>query len=252
MEQAALEGASTVSVSLWKVVSEAVLRSSPLEQAVLLLLLFFSVLSWAIIVMKWLSIRRVNRNNSLFLETFDQAQHTGEAAEKLGGAGISPMRSVYDAGLAAVSAQPAPVAAKGEISLRAIQNPTERAQLEMTLTCEKTFAHLNGNLDYLASISSASPFIGLFGTVWGIMATFQTLGGAKSASLQVVAPGISAALIATAAGLAVAIPALMAYNWITARLGDEQTRTESFIERMTTLLRAALAGDTAAGKTEGV
>jgi biopolymer transport protein ExbB/TolQ len=85
-------------------------------------------------------------------------------------------------------------------------------------------------MDILASIASATPFIGLFGTVLGIMSTFQVLGTAKSASLNVVAPGIAAALIATAAGLAVAIPAVFLYNWLMARMDELQEQADMFIE----------------------
>jgi biopolymer transport protein TolQ len=109
----------------------------------------------------------------------------------------------------------------------------------MQHTSKLEFTTLRWGLGFLASLASASPFIGLFGTVWGIMATFQNLGEAKSASLAVVAPGISAALIATAAGLAVAIPAVMAYNWFLAKLDEMQELTDMLVERVGLKVRAA-------------
>ena len=98
---------------------------------------------------------------------------------------------------------------------------------------------MHRGLDILASIASSTPFIGLFGTVLGIMSTFQALGSAKSASLNVVAPGIAAALIATAAGLAVAIPAVFLYNWLMARMDEQQEQAEMFAERLEQWLVAA-------------
>ena len=101
------------------------------------------------------------------------------------------------------------------------------------------FARLHRGMDVLASIASATPFIGLFGTVLGIMSTFQVLASAKSASLNVVAPGIAAALIATAAGLAVAIPAVFAYNSLMARMDELQEQSDMFTESLAQWLLSA-------------
>ena len=115
----------------------------------------------------------------------------------------------------------------------------ESVKQKMEHTSKEEFARMRWGLGFLASVGSASPFIGLFGTVWGIMGTFQALGEAKSASLAVVAPGISAALIATAAGLAVAIPAVMAYNWFLGQLDGLQEQADCFIEKVLLLIRIA-------------
>jgi hypothetical protein len=101
------------------------------------------------------------------------------------------------------------------------------------------FGRLQKGLGFLATIGSTAPFIGLFGTVWGIMHTFRDLSSMKSASIAVVAPGIAASLIATAAGLAVAIPAVMAYNWFLAAIDDLQDQSETFMDRMLALVRAS-------------
>jgi biopolymer transport protein TolQ len=108
----------------------------------------------------------------------------------------------------------------------------------MQHSAQEEFSRMFNGLDILASIGSSSPFIGLLGTVWGIMTTFQALSGAKSASLQVVAPGISSALIATAMGLFVAIPAVVAYNWIMARMDDLREKTGAFTEKSFLLLQS--------------
>ncbi len=108
----------------------------------------------------------------------------------------------------------------------------EKLMLRMRHTAQDEMSELRWGSGFLATVGSSSPFIGLFGTVWGIMATFQALGDARSASLAVVAPGISSALIATAAGLAVAIPAVMAFNWVQSRVESLQEDADTFIERM--------------------
>ena len=124
----------------------------------------------------------------------------------------------------------------GHSGLRRIQlSPEklhEKLMLRMRHTAQDEMSELRWGSGFLATVGSASPFIGLFGTVWGIMATFQALGDARSASLAVVAPGISSALIATAAGLAVAIPAVMAFNWVQSRVETLQEDADTFIERM--------------------
>jgi biopolymer transport protein TolQ len=125
------------------------------------------------------------------------------------------------------------------VQLHPANTPDELLVVAMQQTARGEFQRLQYGLGFLATVGSTSPFIGLFGTVWGIMNTFRDLGNAKSASLAVVAPGISSALIATAAGLAVAIPAVMAYNWFLAQLDGMQERTDSFIDRVTALVRAS-------------
>jgi biopolymer transport protein TolQ len=116
-----------------------------------------------------------------------------------------------------------------------------RVQMKMNHTSRNESAKLHRGMNILASIASATPFIGLFGTVLGIMHTFQVLGTAKSASLNVVAPGIAAALIATAAGLAVAIPAVFLYNALMARMDELQDQADMFVETLGQRLSAGEA-----------
>ncbi len=135
----------------------------------------------------------------------------------------------------AATAQPA---SGDHIPLKTHRNLEERVRLAMEHALKAEMTRLGRHLPVLATAGSASPFIGLFGTVWGIMATFQTLGSAKSASLQVLAPPIAAALIATAAGLAVAIPAVMFYNQITARIDEDHEEATCLMEKVLHLMRA--------------
>jgi hypothetical protein len=123
-------------------------------------------------------------------------------------------------------------------------NPVTSAEHTITMSMQHTagaeYGKLQKGLGFLATIGSTSPFIGLFGTVWGIMHTFRDLGNMKgAASIAVVAPGISASLIATAAGLAVAIPAVMAYNWLLGQIESLEDEGDEFIERVDALVRAS-------------
>ncbi len=229
--------------SFWGLISESVMSASILEQGVLLFLVALSIVSWAVIIMKVRGLRRMRENNKIFHAAFATAAHTGEVLEKGKGSGeLAPLYALFTAGIAAREqakrdAQAAPVPSEF-IALTAFRNVEERVRLAMEHALKAEMALFGKHLQVLATAGSASPFIGLFGTVWGIMATFQTLGSAKSASLQVLAPPIAAALIATAVGLAVAIPAVMAYNWITSRIDEESEEATCLMERILYVMRA--------------
>jgi biopolymer transport protein TolQ len=233
-----------VDPSFWNLLVKSVTSASWLELAVLLFLVLLSILSWAVIIQKVNMLRLLKRQHLVFNDVFSTAAHSGEVAERgRGTGGPSLLYTVFSAGmLARAQAVPDPAlttAAIGDhLPLHSSRDPDERIRLVMEHALKSEMQRLNRHLQFLASAGSASPFIGLFGTVWGIMGTFQTLGNAKSASLQVLAPPIAAALIATAAGLAVAIPAVMAYNWITARLDEEEEGATCLMERLVHLVRA--------------
>ena len=222
-------------------------QATGLELAVLALLVIFSVISWAVILLKWIAVRRLQAGNDRFLDLFNRAEHTGVVLES--GAAIpgAVMFTAFKQGLDTLkvvkNTGAAPASPDGFIPLNTPVNLREKVQQSMVHAAQAEFARLRAGTDFLASIGSSSPFIGLFGTVWGIMGTFQMLGNAKSASLNVVAPGIASALIATAAGLAVAIPAVMGYNWIMARIDDEQERVTAFTERALLLIQPACWND---------
>lgn len=229
--------------SFWGLISNSVMSASILEQGILLFLIGLSILSWAVIIMKLRGLRRMKANNQIFNAAFAAAAHTGEVLEKgKGTIGTSPLYALFSAGIAArqqakLDAAAAPVAGD-HIPMKSHRNVEERVRLAMEHALKAEMALFSRHLQVLATAGSASPFIGLLGTVWGILATFQTLGSAKSASLQVLAPPIAAALIATAVGLAVAIPAVMAYNFITARLDEESEVATCVMEDTLHLLRA--------------
>ncbi len=234
-----------MAISFWGLMSDAVMSASWLELGVLLILLAMSVISWAVIIMKIALLRRARANNEHFRVAFETYDHTGQVAEegRKDEAGPAPLYAIFTAAIAsrqdaredAKSMMPVP---NGEFPLRSPRQLAERVRLAMDHARRAEFTRLSKHLNVLASAGSASPFIGLFGTVWGILATFQTLGAAKSASLQALGPPIAAALIATAAGLAVAIPAVMAYNWFVGRIDEEQEEAQCFEEDLARLLRA--------------
>jgi biopolymer transport protein TolQ len=212
--------------SLW----ETVTHSGPIAFAVLLLLVAFSVTSWGIILMKWLSIRQAQRLSVEFLELFWQSKRLDEIFAKSENLAASPLAQVFRAGYQElVKVKQREQGGDGKekgLAFGGVEN-VERA-LRRAATAEMT--ELERLVPFLATVGSTSPFIGLFGTVIGIMKSFGEIGAKGSANLATVAPGIAEALIATAAGLLAAIPAVIGYNWFTSRtrvLGAEMDNFSS-------------------------
>jgi biopolymer transport protein TolQ len=208
-----------------------ILHAGPVGQLVMLLLLFFSIVSWAIIFMKFRLFRNVRLDSEDFLETFWNSSTLREAEQAAEEFSFSPEAAVFTAGFAELQ------------KINKIRNRSEDSEgetLDMQLAtldnlkrairkAENEEVNKLGNmLPFLATTGSATPFIGLFGTVWGIMVSFHDIGQRGSASLAVVAPGISEALVATAAGLAAAIPAVIFYNFFSNKLTDVQYNIQSF------------------------
>lgn len=228
---------------MWTLIVDAVKQSTFVEQGILYLLVAFSIVSWALILMKIRTLRKARRNNELFLGDFNQHEAIvvdqrpdSPVLEYASPAGIGrpgPMASVYDAAVGTLRRD-------GRLPAEKLH---EKVMLNMQHASKDQMSMLRWGAGFLASVGSSSPFIGLLGTVLGIMGTFHVLGKQKTASLQVVGPSISAALIATAAGLFVAIPSVMAYNWILARVEAIEEETGMFIERMDFLTRTREGGD---------
>lgn len=196
---------------------EIVTHAGPVVLFVLALLIGASVVSWAIIVKKWLHIRRAQRESIRFLETFWQSKRLEtiyKAAESLG---ASPLSQVFRAGyveLSKVTAAKKDTDGAMTEQLGGIEN-VERA-LKRAAAAEVT--HLERTVPFLGTTASAAPFVGLFGTVWGIMGAFNDIYRMGNANLSTVAKPISEALVATAFGLAAAIPAVVAYNYFLSRI----------------------------------
>jgi biopolymer transport protein TolQ len=195
---------------------QIVLDSGPVVMTVLLLLLAASVISWAIIAGKWAALRKAQDQSVRFLETFWQSKRLDaiyQAAESLS---ASPLSQVFRAGYVELSKVTARQKKEGdeEISLGGFEN-VERA-LKRAAVAEVTA--LESRIPFLGTTATAAPFVGLFGTVWGIMRAFHDIYQMGNANLATVAKPISEALIATAFGLFAAIPAVVAYNYFVSRI----------------------------------
>jgi biopolymer transport protein TolQ len=199
-------------------------EAGPINQVVLAALVLFSVVSWAIIFYKALSFRASDRQTATFLDVFRRSTKFSEVQAVCASLPASPLVGVFQAGYAEINAQfrltppqpggGEPVAAHGRPLLKSL-TAVDRALLRAA-TAEVN--KLESQVTFLATTASITPFIGLFGTVVGIMIAFDRIGATGSTNLAIVAPGISEALIATAAGLFAAIPAVYFYNHFTARV----------------------------------
>lgn len=191
----------------------------PVPLAVIGILILFSLLSWTIVFSKGSVFSKAQKSNRSFLRAFRKApdlQSVALASEQYTAA---PLVAVFDFGYGEVERQ---VKQRGAL----VNKPAVERSLQLGISEE--VAKLEMNMNWLATVATVSPFIGLFGTVWGIIDAFQGLGNAGSASLRAVAPGISEALITTAIGLAAAIPAAIFYNIFGTRIKEIGTRMEDF------------------------
>lgn len=212
-----------------------VMNAGLLVQFILLILLLFSVVSWAIIVTKYRSIRKVDEENRLFLDAYMKSNNLADVLPEAKKYPVSSLAAVFRAGYTelvnfakagrgASSSRGKEETGGSSPEIKGLDN-VERA---LNRACSAEATKLETALGFLATTGSASPFIGLFGTVWGIMDTFRSIGFRGSATLAVVAPGISEALIATAAGLAAAIPAVIFYNYYLNRIKTMTLEMDSF------------------------
>jgi biopolymer transport protein TolQ len=214
---------------------DLILQASPIVQFVMALLIGASVVSWAIIFRK----RRLLSTERLAADRFEeQFWSGGDLAglyKSLEGAAPSGMAGVFVAGFREFSRlRKQPGVGAGSL-LEGTRRAMRVAQLRETDRLEE-------NLATLATIGSTSPYVGLFGTVWGIMSAFQALGNVQQATLAMVAPGIAEALIATAIGLFAAIPAVVAYNRYADQVGRLELRYDAFMEEFSTILQRHAGG----------
>jgi biopolymer transport protein TolQ len=197
-------------------------------RVVLGMLLFFSLFSWALIFQKLAMFSRINRQTSLFLRIF-RANRTLPDPRQMGSGG-SPLESVYSSGFREIESQVRSGNPNGKVtSLNAVT-------VSMQLTAGEEVRKMESYMPWLATTGSVTPFIGLFGTVWGVMDAFTGLGTAGAASLRAVAPGIAEALITTAAGLFTAVPAVIAYNHFLHDIRDLSGRMDSFALEVTAVV----------------
>ena len=206
---------------------DLVLQTGPVAKSVLLLLIAFSVLSWAVILAKWRLIRSARTQSGRFVHLFRKAQRMQDIASVAEQFRPSPLVGVFTGAVTEFKRQ---MGMTGSIhNLVAIQRA-------MQIASSEEITRLERNVPWLAITGVVTPFIGLFGTVWGIIDAFHGLGTAGAATLRAVAPGISEALITTAAGLAAAIPAVIAYNLIIGSIREMASRNDDFTLEMLNLI----------------
>ncbi len=194
-------------------------NTGAVAKLVLLALAAFSLISWAIILTKWSLLRRARMQSGRFMRAFRKAQRLQDIAAVADQFRPSPLVGVFEGGFEEYKRQ---VVASGMLrNLTAIQRG-------MQIGASEEISRLERNMAWLAITAAVTPFVGLFGTVWGIIDAFHGLGTAGAATLRAVAPGISEALITTAAGLAAAIPAVIAYNLIVASIRELAARGDDF------------------------
>lgn len=201
------------------------LQADIVVKAVMAVLVFASIWSWGIIFDKILRLRSLSRQAEAFEERFWSGSSLEELFERIGQRPKDPMSSIFVAAMKEWRRS----AGKGGLPPAAgTAAVAERMDRVMKISLEREMDQLNRRMIFLASTASASPFIGLLGTVWGIMNTFTSIGAAADTSLATVAPGIAEALFATALGLVAAIPAVIFYNKISSDLARYALRLENF------------------------
>jgi len=206
---------------------DLVLQTGAVAKTVLALLIAFSVLSWAVILSKWLLLSRARIQSGRFVRSFRKAQRMQDVANVASQFRPSPLVGVFEGAVEEFKRQ---MGMTGSIhNLVAIQR-------SMQIASSAEITRLERNVPWLAITGAVTPFVGLFGTVWGIIDAFHGLGAAGAATLRAVAPGISEALVTTAAGLAAAIPAVIAYNLINSSIRELAARNDDFALEMLNLV----------------
>ena len=213
------QGTSAPEAVLGHDIISLVARSGPIAKFVLSLLLLLSVVSWSIVLLKWLEVSRARRQTKSFLDIFRRSAKFSEVHAVCRTLERSPLVGLFQAGYAELNAQMRGPQAAAQADSRApsgVGRPTLKSLDAVDRALLRAAAvevnRLENHVPFLATTASIAPFIGLFGTVWGIMTSFQAIGAVGSTNLAVVAPGIAEALIATAVGLFAAIPAAYFYN----------------------------------------
>ncbi len=217
---------------LWEMVWGAGL----MVKFVLLVLVLFSVFAWAIIIFKIRLLRKVERETSRFYDLFWDKRQFNLIHSACKDFGSTPLTNIFEAVYHEVMA-----AAKAQDGVKLQREDLERFHriLKKTTAIEST--KLEYAVGFLATTGNTAPFIGLFGTVWGIMTSFRNIGASGSANLATVAPGISEALVATAVGLMAAIPAVVGYNHILARIGRINTEMNNFSSDILNIIEKQVA-----------
>ncbi len=212
------------------------LRADLIVKLVMLLLLSASVWCWAIIIEKSVRLRRLNRDATEFEDSFWSGGSLDALYDRIGAQPLDPMAAVFSSAMKEWRRS----SETGNLTVDRGSSLTERIDRVMDVTLSRELEHVERQMIILASTGSTAPFIGLFGTVWGIMNSFQSIAMSKNTSLAVVAPGIAEALFATALGLLAAIPAVIAYNKISKDLDRYAARLEDFSSEFSAIISRQL------------
>ena len=218
---------SSEQLQIWELIMEA----SLLVQGVMLLLVLASVVSWMVIFRKRQMLARAQSRATDFEDKFWSGGDLGQLYDKVAGntAGREGLESIFEAGFREFSRS----REDRQVNADAVTSSAQRA---MRVALTRELDRLENQLSFLATVGSVSPYIGLFGTVWGIMNSFRGLAGAHTATIAMVAPGISEALIATAMGLFAAIPAVIAFNKFSSQVDQLEVRYDNFKEEFAAIL----------------
>ena len=232
--QDSLETSLTVTshdLSIWGLF----LAADMVVKAVMLMLILASIWSWAIIFEKLKTIRKENRLADDFEDEFWSGGAIDRLYDDLGAEPDGMMPRVFSAAMREWRR----TGARGSSEKNSV-SINQRIDRTMAVTISKEISLMEKGMTFLASVGSVAPFVGLFGTVWGIMNSFQSIAQSKNTSLAVVAPGIAEALFATALGLAAAIPAVVAYNRFSSQIENLASRLETFSGEFSTILSRQL------------
>ena len=214
-------------MSIWGLILEA----DFVVRLVMLSLLFLSIFSWSIIFEKLTKLRKLRKQSKKFEDDFWSGINIEKLHKSIESSPAHPMEAIFVTGMRELTAS----------NIKSINHDTnivleKRIEKAMFSTLYREMETLEKNLNFLATTGSSAPFIGLFGTVWGIMNSFQSIATSKNTSLAIVAPGIAEALLATAMGLLAAIPAVMAYNKISSETNRYYNSLETFLYDLSNIL----------------
>jgi biopolymer transport protein TolQ len=233
LQTTALAGTVSPSLSIY----DLFLQSDSVVKLVMLILVLASFWSWAVIFDKVLRLRRLQQAAASFEDTFWSGGSLDDLYDRVGQRPMDPMSAVF----AAAMREWRRSAAKGLLGTPGMRSSLQqRIERVMNVTVGREMDRVERFMGFLATVGSTAPFIGLFGTVWGIMNSFQAIAASKSTSLAVVAPGIAEALFATALGLVAAIPAVVAYNKLATDFSRYASRLEGFATEFSAILSRQL------------
>ena len=220
VQSVALAGSIANDMSIWSLF----LQADFLVKIVMVGLVLASFWCWAIIFEKIMRMRRLRRQAGQFEENFWSGGSLDDLFDRIGSRPIDPMSAIFSSAMREWRRSTSRAGREGETH----QSLSERIDRVMQITLNRELEQLERYMTFLASVGSTAPFVGLFGTVWGIMNSFSAIAVSKNTSLAVVAPGIAEALFATALGLVAAIPAVIAYNKLSTDINRYAGRLEAF------------------------